>query len=123
MFMQKVYRWSISIGVLGITLKLIERQTVEAEPVLSYVSSGMVIFGVVVYCLIQFLSGFAPIYTEPKWELVYPELALGDESAPLDMDSLRENKDKVLKEMRSEIVHLRSELDELKKKINPTEQQ
>ncbi len=31
--------------------------------------------GFAVYC---FLSAFKPIHEEPNWELVYPELALGD---------------------------------------------
>lgn len=37
------------------------------------------------FAFYSFLSAFKPIHEEPNWELVYPELALGDvdEDAPL----------------------------------------
>ncbi len=37
----------------------------------------------ITFAFTEFMAGFEPIHEIPNWELVYPELALG-ESEPLD---------------------------------------
>lgn len=120
MFIQKIYRFSISIGVLGLTFKFIEWKSGDSEGAMSYISSGMVIIGVLFYSIIQFLSGFAPINEDPNWELVYPELGLGHQEVDLDKELLsaqenqKYNQYRNRNEMNIEISKLREELDLLK---------
>ena len=39
----------------------------------------------ITFAFTEFMAGFEPIQEVPNWELVYPELALG-ESEPLDVN-------------------------------------
>jgi hypothetical protein len=80
----------------------------------------MIVVGACNVSIIWFLSMFEPIQEEPNWELVYPELALGDSE---DLDGDRYTAEERLKydtyrsksDMNVEISRLREELEALKK--------
>lgn len=124
-FMQKIYHWSISIGVLGLTFHYLNLRSEDPSAIIKIATSVMIFVGVIFYCIIWFLSGFVPIQEEPNWELVYPELALGysdgadleDFSNELSMEEIqRYNKFRTRIELNVEISKLREELDKLKGK-------
>jgi hypothetical protein len=126
MFMQKVYRWSISVGVLGLTFHYMNGRTEEPSLIFGLVAKVMVVFGITFYSIIWFLSGFEPIHEEPKWELVYAELALGYSDNKLDVEPLADSAEEIKKydkrrtrtELNIEISKLREELNELKTRLN-----
>ena len=64
-FMKYVYGWGASIVIIGALFKLQH-----------YPGAGlMLIVGLGTEALIFFFSAFDPLYEEPDWSLVYPELA------------------------------------------------
>jgi hypothetical protein len=120
MFMQKLYRWSIALGVLGLTFHYLNNHSEATSPFMRSVAVIMIVIGVCNVSIIWFLSMFEPIQEEPNWELVYPELALGDSE---DLDGDRYTAEERLKydtyrsksDMNVEISRLREELEALKK--------
>jgi gliding motility-associated protein GldL len=64
-FMQKLYGIGASIVIIGALFKIQHWEY----------ASEMLIVGLGTEALIFFISAFEPPFEEPKWELVYPELA------------------------------------------------
>lgn len=122
-FMRKIYHWSISIGVLGLTFHYLNLRSEDPSAIIKITTTIMIFVGVIFYSIIWFLSGFEPIQEEPNWELVYPELALGysdsdleDYSNELTQEEIQKyNKSRTRIELNVEISKLREELDKLKR--------
>ena len=122
MFMRKIYQWSISIGVLGLTFHYLNLRSEDPSALIKITTTIMIFVGVIFYCIIWFLSGFEPIQEEPNWELVYPELALGYSDSDLEDYTNELTKEEIQKynkfrtktELNVEISKLREELDKLK---------
>ena len=64
-FMQKLYGIGASVVIIGALFKIQHWEF----------ASEMLIVGLGTEALIFFISAFEPPHEEPKWELVYPELA------------------------------------------------
>jgi hypothetical protein len=76
--MRKVYFFSMSLGVLGLTAKFYIWQNPHVEFYwLSLFFKVSTIWATTVYCIFNFLESFAPLKKDYDWTLVYPELALG----------------------------------------------
>jgi len=76
-FMAKLYGWGASIVIIGALFKI------QHWPF----AGLMLTVGLGTEAIIFFFSAFEPIHEDPNWELVYPELALGN-SDDLDHESL-----------------------------------
>ncbi|MCO5260864.1 MAG: gliding motility protein GldL [Crocinitomicaceae bacterium] len=76
-FMAKLYGLGASVVIIGALFKI------QHYPG----ASLMLVIGLTTEAIIFAFSAFEPIHEDPKWELVYPELALGD-SDELDKDAL-----------------------------------
>lgn len=70
-FMAKLYGWGAAIVIVGALFKIEHWEG----------ASEMLIIGLGTEAFIFFMSAFEPPHKEPKWELVYPELA-DDEAGP-----------------------------------------
>jgi gliding motility-associated protein GldL len=75
-FMAKLYGFGAAVVIVGALFKI------QHWPL----ASEMLIIGLSTEALIFIFSAFEPIHSDPKWELVYPELALGEEGEGLDKD-------------------------------------
>jgi gliding motility-associated protein GldL len=64
-FMSKLYGWGAAIVIVGALFKIEHWEG----------ASEMLIIGLGTEAFIFFMSAFEPPHKEPKWELVYPELA------------------------------------------------
>jgi gliding motility-associated protein GldL len=64
-FMAKLYGWGAAIVIVGALFKIEHWEG----------ASEMLIVGLGTEAFIFFMSAFEPPHKEPKWELVYPELA------------------------------------------------
>ena len=85
-FMAKLYGWGASIVIVGALFKIEHWEG----------ASEMLIIGLGTEAFIFFMSAFEPPHKEPKWELVYPELADEDGEAgpkkPVDqLDEMLQN--------------------------------
>ena len=69
-FMGYLYGWGASIVIVGAMFKI--QHWPGAGP--------MLVAGLSIEAIIFFFSAFEPIHEDPHWELVYPELAMGEES-------------------------------------------
>ncbi len=67
-FLFKAYGIGAAIVILGALFKI------NHYPF----ASEMLVLGMVTEAIVFFLSAFEPLHDEPKWELVYPELAGGE---------------------------------------------
>ena len=67
--MSKLYGWGAAIVIVGALFKIEHWEG----------ASEMLIIGLGTEAFIFFMSAFEPPHKEPKWELVYPELADDDE--------------------------------------------
>ena len=76
-FMAKLYGWGAAVVIVGALFKI------EHLPG----ASLMLSVGLGTEAFIFFMSAFEPIHEDPNWELVYPELALGN-SDELDHDAI-----------------------------------
>lgn len=76
-FMAKLYGIGAAVVIMGALFKI------QHYPG----ASLMLVIGLTTEAIIFTFSAFEPIHEDPKWELVYPELALGD-SDDLDKDAL-----------------------------------
>ena len=76
-FMAKLYGFGASVVIIGALFKI--QHWPFAGP--------MLVAGLGTEAIIFFFSAFEPIHEDPNWELVYPELALGN-SDDLDNDAL-----------------------------------
>jgi gliding motility-associated protein GldL len=85
-FMSKLYGWGAAIVIVGALFKIEHWEG----------ASEMLIIGLGTEAFIFFMSAFEPPHKEPKWELVYPELADDENEAgpkkPIDQldDMLKE---------------------------------
>lgn len=81
-FMAKLYGWGASIVIVGALFKIEHWEG----------ASEMLIIGLGTEAFIFFMSAFEPPHKEPKWELVYPELADedGDTGPKKPVDQLDE---------------------------------
>lgn len=70
-FMSKLYGWGASIVIVGALFKIEHWEG----------ASEMLIIGLGTEAFIFFMSAFEPPHKDPKWELVYPELADEDGEA------------------------------------------
>ena len=70
-FMAKLYGWGAAIVIVGALFKIEHWEG----------ASEMLIIGLGTEAFIFFMSAFEPPHKEPKWELVYPELADDDAEA------------------------------------------
>jgi gliding motility-associated protein GldL len=75
-FMAKLYGFGAAVVIVGAMFKI------QHWPG----ASAMLVIGLSTEALIFIFSAFEPIHSDPKWELVYPELALGEEGEGLDKD-------------------------------------
>ena len=85
-FMAKLYGWGAAIVIVGALFKIEHWEG----------ASEMLIVGLGTEAFIFFMSAFEPPHKEPKWELVYPELADDDAEAgpkkPVDqLDDMLQN--------------------------------
>ncbi len=76
LFMAKLYGFGAAVVIVGAMFKI------QHWPG----ASAMLVVGLSTEALIFIFSAFEPIHSDPKWELVYPELALGEEGEGLDKD-------------------------------------
>ena len=99
-FMSKLYGFGAAVVIVGAMFKI--QHWPGAGP--------MLVIGLSVEALIFIFSAFEPLHEDPHWELVYPELAVGD-SDELDHDhaaskkkskSVTEELDKMLAEAKIE---------------------
>ena len=85
-FMSKLYGWGAAIVIVGALFKIEHWEG----------ASEMLIIGLGTEAFIFFMSAFEPPHKEPKWELIYPELADDENEAgpkkPIDQldDMLKE---------------------------------
>lgn len=79
MFMAKLYGFGAAVVIIGAMFKIMHWPFAGA----------MLVVGLSTEALIFIFSAFEPLHEDPKWELVYPELALGHEEE-LDEDALEE---------------------------------
>ena len=70
-FMSKLYGWGAAIVIVGALFKIEHWEG----------ASEMLIIGLGTEAFIFFMSAFEPPHKDPKWELVYPELADEDGEA------------------------------------------
>ena len=70
-FMSKLYGWGAAIVIVGALFKIEHWEG----------ASEMLIIGLGTEAFIFFMSAFEPPHKDPKWELVYPELADDDAEA------------------------------------------
>jgi len=123
MFMQKLYRWSIALGVLGLTFHYINTHSEGTSPLLHSMAIIMILVGACTVSIIWFLSAFEPIQEDPHWELVYPELSLGDSVSEISGDDQVLSPEERAKytvyrtktQINIELSKLREELEALKK--------
>jgi len=97
-FMAKLYGWGAAVVIIGALFKIQHWPYADL----------MLIIGLGTEAFIFFFSAFEPIHEEPNWELVYPELALGNDESDHDAlptrsshgrgSSLTEEFDKMLEE-------------------------
>lgn len=79
MFMAKLYGFGAAIVIVGAMFKIMH-----------WPGAGvMLVVGLSTEAIIFIFSAFEPLHEDPKWELVYPELALGHEEE-IDEDALEE---------------------------------
>lgn len=76
-FMAKLYGIGASIVIVGALFKILHWPGANI----------MLIIGLLTEAVIFFFSAFEPIHEDPNWELVYPELAMGN-ADDLDHDAL-----------------------------------
>ncbi len=91
--LSKAYGIGASIVILGALFKI------NHYPF----ASEMLVIGMVTEAIVFFLSAFEPLHDEPKWELVYPELAGGEsigvsKSIHFSRDPVSAHLDQVLQE-------------------------
>lgn len=67
-FMQQLYGWGAAVVILGALFKIMHYPG----------SQYMLPVGLGVEAVIFIFSTFEPLHTDPNWELVYPELAVGN---------------------------------------------
>jgi len=77
LFMAKLYGFGAAVVIVGAMFKIQHWAG----------ASAMLVIGLSTEALIFIFSAFEPIHSDPKWELVYPELALGEEGEGLDKDN------------------------------------
>ncbi|MFT7343682.1 MAG: gliding motility-associated protein GldL [Lentimonas sp.] len=83
LFMSKLYGFGAAVVIIGAMFKIMHWP--GAGP--------MLVIGLTVEALIFIFSAFEPIHEDPNWELVYPELALG-QSEDLDHEELPAGRNK-----------------------------
>ena len=66
-FMSKLYGWGASLVILGALFKILHLTGADY----------MLMLGMGIEAAIFFFSAFEPLHVTYKWELVYPELAIG----------------------------------------------
>lgn len=81
-FMSKLYGFGAAVVIVGALFKIMHWPG----------ASAMLIVGLSVEALIFIFSAFEPLHEDPKWELVYPELALGHEDGDLEEAALEVGK-------------------------------
>src|SRR5690606_13697571 len=83
MFMAKLYGFGAAIVIVGAMFKIMHWPGAGA----------MLVIGLSTEAVIFMFSAFEPLHEDPKWELVYPELALGHDE-DVDEDALEEMRKK-----------------------------
>lgn len=81
-FMQQLYGWGAAIVILGALFKIMHYPGADI----------MLPVGLGTEAVIFAFSTFEPLHSEPNWELVYPELALGEDDAATLPTSKRPSK-------------------------------
>lgn len=79
-FMAKLYGWGASVVIIGALFKI------QHWPF----AGLLLIIGLSTEAIIFFFSAFEPLHEEPKWELVYPELAQHDDDEEVETQELAE---------------------------------
>jgi gliding motility-associated protein GldL len=74
-FMAKLYGWGASLVILGALFKITHIKGANL----------MLMLGMITESLIFFFSAFEPLHVEYNWSLVYPELALGDDTQGVEI--------------------------------------
>jgi len=88
-FMAKLYGIGAAVVIVGALFKIMHWPF----------SGPLLVVGLSTEAVIFFFSAFEPMHEEPKWELVYPELAVhSDEHEDEDHEAIEESSDRDSKE-------------------------
>jgi hypothetical protein len=70
--------WKMFMNKIRAYSRIIYALTIGAIALDMEISFTMVILSGITIAFTNFLIAFEPVHSDPRWELVYPELALGE---------------------------------------------